>query len=129
MKKLSLVAALALGGLLACTTARAQDTNAAPKKEGKGPRFSIEQRMDMYSNQLSLTDDQKPKVKAVLEETQKSMQGLREVPQDERREKMQSIRQDEAKKMKDILTPDQYEKYTKMMENMKKGGRKKKADQ
>jgi Spy/CpxP family protein refolding chaperone len=72
-----------------------------------------------------LTDDQKPKVKAVLEETGKDMQALRDLPQDERRPKMQSIREDETKKLKAILTPDQMDKLAKMQE--KKG--KKKADQ
>ena len=76
MKKLSLIAALALGGLLACSTiAMAQDTN-TPKKGGKN-RMSVEQRMERLSTDLNLTDAQKPKVKAVLEETQTKMQ---EVP-------------------------------------------------
>jgi len=127
MKKLSLVAALALGGLLVCSTiAMAQD--AGGKKSGKG-RMSVEQRMEKLSTDLKLTDEQKPKVKAVLEESQKAMQGLRDVPQDERRTKMQSIMQDQNKKMKEILTPDQMEKYTKMQDEMKKkGGGKKKSE-
>jgi len=130
MKKLSLIAAVALGGLLACSTvAMAQDTtNATPKKGGKN-RFTVEQRMERMSTDLNLTDAQKPKVKAVLEDSSKAMQGLRDLPQDERRPKMQSIREDETKKLKDILTPDQMEKYTKMLDEMKKKGGKKKADQ
>jgi Spy/CpxP family protein refolding chaperone len=128
MKKLSLIAALALGGLLAFSTvAMAQDTT-APKKGGKN-RMSVEQRLERMSTELNLTDAQKPKVKAVLEETGKQFQGLRDLPQDERRTKMQSIREDETKKLKEILTPDQMEKYTKMMEEMKKkGGKKKKSE-
>src|ERR1035438_9722129 len=111
MKKLSLIAALALGGLLACSTvAMAQDTNATPKKGGKG-RMSVEQRLDRMTTQLNLTDEQKPKVKAVLEDTQKKMQ---EVPREERQEKMPAIMDEQNKKMKDILTPDQMEKYTTM---------------
>ena len=49
MKKLSLIAALALGGLLACSTiAMAQDASANKdgKKGGKGGRMSIEQQME-----------------------------------------------------------------------------------
>ena len=125
MKKLSLIAALALGGLLACTTVTmAQDAGAKKGKRG----FSAEQRLERMSTELKLTDEQKPKVKAVLEETGKQYQGLRDLPQDERRTKMQSIREEENKKLKAILTPDQMEKYTKMQEEMKKGGRKKKSE-
>ena len=134
MKKLSLIAALAIGGLLACTTiASAQDTNATKdaKKGGKGGRMSVEQRMERLSTELKLTDEQKPKVQAVLEETQKSMQGLRDLPQDERRTKMTSIREEENKKLGAILTPDQQEQYKKLQEEMKQkygGGKKKKTE-
>jgi periplasmic protein CpxP/Spy len=128
MKKLSLIAALALGSLLVCSTvAKAQDTNPAPKKSGKRG-FSVEQRMERLSTELDLTDAQKPKVKAVLEDSMKQFQGVRDLPQDERRSKIQSIREEENTKMKEILTPDQMEKYTKLQESMKKRG-KKKADQ
>jgi len=133
MKKLSLIAALALGSLLACSTiAMAQDASANKdgKKGGKN-RFTVEQRLEKMSEDLKLTDEQKPKVKAVLEETSKSMQGLRDLAQDERRPKMQSIREEEVKKLKEILTPDQMDKYKKLQEEMKKkaGAAKKKTDQ
>jgi periplasmic protein CpxP/Spy len=123
MKRLSLIAALALGGLLAFSTiAMAQDADKKEAKKGGKNRFSVEQRMERMSTDLKLTDEQKPKVKTVLEETSKSMQGLREVPQDERRAKMQSIREKEVTKLKEILTPDQMEKYKKAQEEMKKKG-------
>jgi len=131
MKKLSLIAALALGGLLACCTlATAQETNKdTTAKKGKRGMMTVEQRLDRMSTELELKDDQKPKVKAVLEDTGKQMQALRDLPQDERRTKMQSIREDENKKLKDILTPDQYEKYQKMMAEMRgKKGEKKKSE-
>jgi periplasmic protein CpxP/Spy len=122
MKKLSLIAAMVLGGLVACSTvAMAQDNQDAPKKGGKN-RMSVEQRMEKLSTDLNLTDAQKPKVKAVLEETQKKMQ---DVPREERRDKMPAIWEEQNKKLKDILTPEQMEKYTKMQADMKKGGKKK----
>ena len=132
MKKVSLIAALVLGGLLACSTlATAQDTNtdSAPKKGEKGKRggmFTPEARLDHMATELSLTDAQKPKVKAVFEESQKAMQG---VSRDEMRTKMKSVREEENKKLKEILTPDQWDKYQKMMQDMrKKGGDKKKKN-
>jgi Spy/CpxP family protein refolding chaperone len=123
MKKLSLIAALALGGLLACSTiATAQDASA--KKGGKG-RQTVEQRLEAMSTQLSLTDEQKPKVKAVLEETEKKM---KDVPREERQTKMPEIMAEQSKKLKEILTPDQQEKYKKMQEARKAGGKKKKTE-
>ena len=118
MRKLSLVAALALGGLIACSTlVNAQD---APKKSGK-KGFSVEQRLDAMSTQLSLTDDQKPKVKTVLEDTAKKMKDL--APED-RQTKGREIRDEQTAKLKAILTPEQFTKYQEMSQRGKKGGKK-----
>lgn len=122
--KFGLIATMALGVLLACgTAAMAQDN-----KEGKGRRgMSAEERLKQIDEKVTLTDAQKPKVKAALEDTQTKMQEVRNAPQDERREKMQTVRTEEAKKMKEILTPEQYTKYEEMrpMRGGKKGGDKK----
>jgi len=119
---------MVLGGLLAggtITTAQDASTNGAPKKGGKGP-MNLERRMERLTTELKLTDAQQPKVKAVLEESVKSMQGLRDLTQDERLTKLQSIREEEAKKMKEILTPDQMVKYTESRQNMGKNSQGKK---
>ena len=110
--KLMLVATMALGVLLACGTAMAQDN-----KEGKGGkrgRMTAEERLKNMDEQLKLTEAQKPKVKAALEDTQTKMQEARSAPQDERGEKMRTIMADETKKMKEILTPEQFTKYEEM---------------
>src|SRR5260221_10900492 len=119
INKLSLIAAMALGWLVACTTmAMAQDAKDGSKKDGKRG-FSVEQRLDRMTEELKLTDEQKPKVKAVLEETAKKMQ---DVPREERREKGQAIREEENTKLKAILTPEQTEKWEKMRAEMRKKG-------
>jgi Spy/CpxP family protein refolding chaperone len=129
ISKLSLAAALALGGLLACSTlASAQD---APKEGKKGGRMGIEQRMERLSSNLNLTDAQKPKVKALLEETQKKSQELRNdtsVPAEEKRPKMRAIMEEEMKKMKEILTPEQWEKYQQMAPGRRGPGGDKKGE-
>jgi Spy/CpxP family protein refolding chaperone len=110
--RLGLIAAMALGSLVAfANMASAQDA-----KEGKGKRGmpTVQEQMDRLNEELKLTDDQKPKVKAVLEETSKKRQELRDLPQDERREKARGLRDEQNKKMKEILTADQYSKYEKM---------------
>ena len=145
MKKLSLVVALALGGLVACSImANAQDAQGGKKGGGKGGgqgggRQTTEQRLEQMTTDLSLTDAQKPKVKAVLEETSKKMQDIRgngDVPQDQMREKMQPIMEEQTKKMKEILTPEQQTKWQEQQRSRfsggkggGKGGGKKKTDQ
>src|SRR5580765_8324848 len=100
INKLSVMTGLALGGLVAFSNmATAQD-----QKQGggrKGP--SVEQRMERMTEKLKLTDEQKPKVKAVLEESQKKRQELfsdSSVPREDRREKMKGIMDNEDKKLK-----------------------------
>ena len=128
MKKLSLVAALALGGLMACSTlATAQDsTNNVPKK-GKRGFPTVEQQMERMTTTLTLTEEQKPKVKAVLEESSKKRQEIMSDSSLDRatiREKMQPIMDEQNKKMKAILTDDQFTKYKEMNQRGKKGGKK-----
>jgi Spy/CpxP family protein refolding chaperone len=105
--RMTWLAAVVVAGLLASAmVAPAQDA------KGKGKRGpSIEQQMDRINEAVKLTDDQKPKVKALLEDTSKKRQELSNVPQEERRTKMRAMMEEQNKKMKDILTPDQYQKY------------------
>jgi signal recognition particle subunit SEC65 len=75
-----------------------------------------------------LTDAEKPKVKAVLEDSSKKMKEIMSdtsLDQAARREKMQPIRDEQNKQMKAILTDDQYTKYLAMNQ---RGGKKKKAE-
>lgn len=118
LMKLSLVAALALGGLLACSTIAMAQDNGGGNGGGKKGR-SVEQRLERMSTELNLTDEQKPKVKAVLEDTQKKMQ---EIPREERRDKMPAMMEEQNKKLKEILTPEQYTKYQSMRQMGRKGG-------
>lgn len=120
--KLRLIATMAVGALLVCGTAvMAQDNKDG--KGGKRGRMSAEERLQAMTDTLKLTDEQKPKVKAALEDTQTKIQEARNAPQDERQEKMQTIRTEEGKKMKEILTPEQYTKYEEMRPG--RGGKKK----
>ena len=132
MSKLSLIAAMALGGLVTCSTlVTAQDASSAPEKKGGKRGMSPEQMMERYTQQLSLTDEQKPKFKAVLEDTGKKRREIRKESGQDRQqvgEKMRPVMEAQNKKMKEILTADQYKKYQEMNEKMKKRGGKKKAE-
>jgi len=139
MKKLSLVVALALGGLVACSImVNAQDAQGGKRGGGKGGgRQTVEQRLEQMSTDLGLTDAQKPKVKAVLEESSKKMQELMsgDVPREQMREKMQPIMDEQNKKLKEILTAEQLSKFQEQQKSRfsrqggGKGGGKKKTDQ
>lgn len=117
MKKLSLIVAVALGSLMACNLATAQEAGKDAAKKGGKKGYSVEQRMERMTTQLNLTDEQKPKVKAVLEETNKKMQ---DVAPEDRRTKGRELRAEETKKLKAILTDEQFKKYE---ENMQRGGK------
>src|SRR5262249_34278043 len=127
LNKSSLAVVLTLGGLVACLNyATAQDSKEgkAPPPGGKRNMPSVQERLDKMSEELKLTDDQKPKVKAVMEDAGKKMQEIRSdssLDRDKRREKFEEMRKEETKKMKEILTPDQYTKWEKMREQMRPG--------
>ena len=123
MLKISLVAALALGGLLACATvASAQDANAS---KGKGRGGNVTQRVENLDKEVTLTADQKTKVTALFEEQSKKMQAMRaenpNMTQEQRREKMTAMREEQNKEMKKILTPEQFTKYEKIQAERKRG--------
>jgi len=131
--KTMLIAALAAGALLACgSSLLAQDSTNTPPAgappaggppgggmRGRGP--SLEQ----LSKALDLTDDQKPKVKAALDDQMQKMTDLRKDPdfaglsREDKMAKMKPIRDELTAKMKEILTPDQFAKFEKMGPGMR----------
>ena len=130
INKLSFIAALVVAVLALCSgPANAQDA-----EKGKGKRGpSVEQQMTRLTEALSLTEEQKPKVKAVLEESQKKRQEIfadSSLSREDRMEKLRPIQQDQDKKFKEILTADQYDKYEKMRAELRnrQGGEKKKKE-
>jgi protein CpxP len=140
MKTFSLVTALALGGLVACSImANAQESKGGKRGGGKGGgggRQTVEQQLEQMTTDLSLTDAQKPKVKAVLEDYAKKRQELSASgDSSQASEKAQAVRDERTKKLKEILTPEQFGKYEKAQAARSsrfsggKGGGKKKTDQ
>jgi periplasmic protein CpxP/Spy len=103
--------------------------NAAAGRGGErgGRRVSL---LDRLTEQLKLTDDQKTKVTAVLEENMKVRGALMEsvrsgdIPREEMRERWQALQAEMNKKMAEILTEEQVTKYREMMERGRgRGGR------
>ena len=125
MTKTFALAALMAGSLLAGTTLQAQDAPPHPTPPNApggpggpgGPGMRGRPNFDQIAKQLDLTDDQKPKVKAVLDEQQQKMNDLRKdtatAPED-KRAKAKEIRDSATAKLKEILTPEQFAKWQKM---------------
>ncbi|HWF18544.1 MAG TPA: hypothetical protein VG754_04725 [Verrucomicrobiae bacterium] len=126
--KLGIIAAIALGGLMACgPIALAQDKPATPPASGdnstpppRGPRGRGNP-MQGILNKLDLTADQKEKVKPIVEDQGKQMRALfqdNSLSQEDRQAKRKSIMDATDAKLKDILTPDQFTKYQDMRKQM-----------
>ena len=119
LNKTLMIAALIAGSVFAADVAvRAQDaTNTPPAGAPPGPGARGRMNFDNIATQLALTDDQKPKVKPIIEEMMQKNADLRKdtsVQGADRRAKMKEIRDAATAKLKDILTPDQLEKWQKI---------------
>lgn len=130
-----IIVALVAGNLLAWNVAlRAADTNTPPAKPAPGgpppgqrPAGMMRggPNLDQLAQQLNLTDDQKAKVKSVLEARDKKVSELRgdtSLSQEDRRAKMQSIREENTAQMKAILTPEQFDKWQQMAQRGRRPG-------
>ena len=127
--RISLLAALA-AAVIACNPAlRADDTKAAPdapkrERPAGGQRGeAAKERLNKLTEELKLTDAQKPKVEAVLKAQMQKRQELKDATPEERKEKGKAMREETSKKMKEILTAEQFEKFEKMPGPGGPGGR------
>jgi Spy/CpxP family protein refolding chaperone len=116
----SLLAGLLLAGALA-DKSLAQAVAPAGQKptvntNALTPRPAIRDRADYWAQRLSLSDEQKQKVKPIFDEQLQKMTELRkrtELKPEERRAKVTAIQDEVNGKLKPILTPEQWEKYIK----------------
>jgi Spy/CpxP family protein refolding chaperone len=113
LTKISLIAMLAVATVLSYNSAFAQDAKDGKDAQKKRGGDFVKQRMDTLTEELKLTDAQKPKVEAALTAQAEKMRGLRDATPEERQEKMKASREEMSKKMKEILTAEQFEKYEK----------------
>lgn len=127
--KMTLITALAVGSLLTLSPAlRADDaTNTPPSApptggppgpgmRGRGPN------LDMIAQRLNLTDDQKPKVKEILDGQRQQMRDLfqnQDLSPEDRTAKMKTVREETDAKMKAVLTADQFAQWQKIEPRMR----------
>jgi protein CpxP len=128
--KFSLVALIALGGLLAFSpVAQAQEKKADAQQEkgkGKGP-----DQLAQMTELLKLTADQQAKLKPIIEARAKKMAAIREATTDqaERRAKTQELQPAFTADVKKILTPEQFDTWEKDQASKKGKGQGKKKKQ
>jgi len=119
LNKTLALAALVAGSLFAGSVAlQAQDnTNTPPAGAPPGGGMRGRMSFDTIATQLALTEDQKPKVKPIIDDMMQKSRDLRadsSLSQEDRRAKMKEIRDGATAKLKDILTADQLAKWEKM---------------
>ena len=77
--------------------------------------------MQAVFDQLDLKDDQKAKIKTIMQESREKMQGMRDEfrngDRQAAREKFQTLRTEMETKIKAVLTPDQQAKLKELMPN------------
>jgi protein CpxP len=89
---------------------------------GGGMRMTPEARVAAIDKAVTLTDDQKTKVTALLTADQKKMMDLRAAQDPDMRTKMTAMRADENTQIKAMLTDDQKPKYDAYVASMPQGG-------
>ena len=133
IKKSLIITALVAGNLLAWNLAlQAQDaTNTPPatRPAGAPPGAARGMRggpnLDQLTTALNLTEDQKPKVKSILDAQRQKTTDLRAdtgLSQEDRRTKMQAIRQDMSDQLKAVLTSEQFGKWQQMAQRGRRNG-------
>ncbi len=88
--------------------------------QGRG--MTTDQRMDAIDKAVTLTADEKPQVRAILEADMKKMQDLRAAQDPDMRSKMMDMRKDENAKIRALLTDDQKPKFDEYVASQPAGG-------
>lgn len=112
--------------LLFALSVVAQEQAPPSGQEQQQPRRPMmqtpQERLDNLAKELNLTDDQKAKIKPILEDEHKQMQALRSdtsMSPEDRRAKMMQVRDKMNDSIKAVLDKDQQKKYDEMMTKMR----------
>jgi Spy/CpxP family protein refolding chaperone len=127
MKKLILSLTVA-----ACTALTVQAQDDKPKRPEAGAarpegrqanrQFNPEERLKRLTEALTLNQEQQDKIKKIFEDSRAQFEGLRDLPQEERREKTREAMKTQNEKIAEVLTAEQKEKYKEMMARRAEGG-------
>ena len=89
---------------------------------GGGGRMTPDDQLLAIDKAVTLTSDQKPQVKAILDLDAKKRADMMAAQDPDMRAKMTAMRTDEQTKIKAILTDDQKAKYDAYLASMPRGG-------
>ena len=110
--RISLVAAVVLGGLLGCLPVATQAAKLGHPASGKSA--GAKERFQDIAAQLQLTDQQKQQLKPILREEAQKLKSLwaeTGVAKRQKHAQLNQIRQDFTARVKAILTPEQFAKW------------------
>ncbi len=124
LNKALLIAALAAGSLFTSgIPSQAQDNTNTPPAGGPGMRGRPN--LDLIAKDLNLTDDQKAKLKTIMEDQQTKMKALRadtSLSKEDKQAKAKEIRDAAQTQIKAILTPEQLTKWQAHMQRSRPPG-------
>jgi len=111
------LATFVAGSLLAGNTAlQAQDNTNTPPAGAPPGGSGMRGRPD-FAKDLNLTDDQKPKFKAIMQGAMEKQKALREDTSLSIEVKMKAIHEDTTTQIKALLTEEQFAKWQKHMQH------------
>jgi Spy/CpxP family protein refolding chaperone len=99
---------------------------------GQEHHATVENRLEEMSKQLNLSDDQKNKLKPILQDEQQQMQAIHNdtsLSHDEKKAKAKEIRESHTSQINEVLTPDQQKKWEEMKKQAKEQHEKKSGSQ
>lgn len=116
---------LSVAGLTFAQASQEPQAPSSDKHAGMQHKMeSADQQLQMLSEKLNLTDDQKAKVKPILEDQMKQMKAVHEdssLSPEQKRAKMKSIHESLHEQINAVLTPEQQTKFKQMQqEHMEK---------
>ena len=99
-----------------------QQSQAPPSDKHAGMQHeeSADQHLQMLSEKLNLTDDQKAKLKPILQDQMQQMKVVREdssLSEEQKRAKMKSVHESLHDQINAVLTPEQQTKFKQMRQD------------
>jgi protein CpxP len=108
---------LLAAGLTFAQPSQESQTPTPDKHPGMHHEESADQHLQMLSEKLNLTDDQKAKLRPILQDQMLQMKAVREdssLSQEQKRAKMKSIHESSHDQINAVLTPEQQAKFEQM---------------
>jgi Spy/CpxP family protein refolding chaperone len=119
---------IALAAMLLVATSGYAQKSGGQHQGGKKSSAKLDAKIDDLSKQLDLTDEQKTKVRPILQDESSKLHQLKadaSVPDADRKAKSKEIRANSLQQIRSILTPEQQKKLDAMPQSHGKGGKKK----